>query len=250
MYFLESGEICSPILMERIGDNTLDNREDNKWTVYIHTSPSGKYYVGMTGGKPKARWGKNGNGYKDNHYFFRAIQKYGWDNFEHEIISSNITKKEASDFEIYLIEILKLNNQKYGYNITAGGECGIAKPLRSVYQYNLNGEYIKSFESGASASREVGCHRTQITKVCKGKGFSICGYMWRYYKADKIEVYSNSTCVQVNQYDNKNNLIKSYSSITDASIETGISICCISNCYRHKTKTAGGFIWTYSHDNI
>ena len=36
--------------------------------------------------KPELRWGHNGYKYKDNNHFYRAIQKYGWDNIEHQVI--------------------------------------------------------------------------------------------------------------------------------------------------------------------
>lgn len=68
-----------------------------------------------------ARWGKSGNGYKTQ-YFYRAIKKYQWCNIEHQIIASNLTKKEACKFEISLIKELKSNDKKYGYNLTQGGE--------------------------------------------------------------------------------------------------------------------------------
>ena len=35
-----------------------------KYTVYKHTSPSGKVYIGITCRKPKYRW-NNGKGYKE-----------------------------------------------------------------------------------------------------------------------------------------------------------------------------------------
>ena len=41
----------------------IDYRDNNRWTVYIHISPNGKYYVGQTCKKPTSRW-ENGNGYK------------------------------------------------------------------------------------------------------------------------------------------------------------------------------------------
>lgn len=53
--------------------------EDNRWCVYVHTSPSGKKYVGVTSQYPNARW-RNGKGYKSSPAFNNAIQKYGWDN--------------------------------------------------------------------------------------------------------------------------------------------------------------------------
>ena len=48
--------------------------------VYIHKSPSCKYYVGITSKcRVQDRW-DNGNGYKNCPAFYNAILKYGWEN--------------------------------------------------------------------------------------------------------------------------------------------------------------------------
>jgi len=57
--------------------------KDNSYCVYIHTSPSGKMYVGITGKEPERRWGINGNNYMLDKCFWKAIQKYGWENIRH-----------------------------------------------------------------------------------------------------------------------------------------------------------------------
>ena len=103
--------------------------ENGSYCVYVHTSPSGKKYIGQTGNKPEKRWGKDGIGYlnkKNDRYtqpaFACAIIKYGWDNFDHEIIASNLTKDEVDNFEKLLIEKLDTMNPRYGYNCTSGGD--------------------------------------------------------------------------------------------------------------------------------
>ena len=53
------------------------------YCVYLHTSPTNKYYVGITKQNPLKRWA-NGRGYCKNKHFYKAILKYGWDNFQHE----------------------------------------------------------------------------------------------------------------------------------------------------------------------
>ena len=95
--------------------------EDKKWCVYVHISPSNKYYVGVTSNKPDVRW-RNGNGYDYNAYFTRAIKKYGWNNFQHEIVANNLTEIEAKNFEKLLIKKLKSNAREFGYNLTDGGD--------------------------------------------------------------------------------------------------------------------------------
>lgn len=54
------------------------------YTVYMHTCPNDKVYIGITKRKPSVRW-NNGKGYQHNEYFSRAIEKYGWESFKHDI---------------------------------------------------------------------------------------------------------------------------------------------------------------------
>ena len=63
------------------------------YTVYMHTSPSNKRYIGVTKQKPISRWRTDGSGYKHNKHFWNAIQKYGWDNFEHIIIEEGFSTR-------------------------------------------------------------------------------------------------------------------------------------------------------------
>jgi len=76
------------------------NEENKNFVVYKHTNiANGKVYIGITSQLPQQRWGKNGSGYKPNTYFWRAIQKYGWDHFTHEILADGLTKEQALAME-------------------------------------------------------------------------------------------------------------------------------------------------------
>ena len=78
----------------------MSDTNTKKYIVYMHTSPNNKRYIGITSHtNPKHRW-KGVYGYHKNDYFYRSIQKYGWDNFKHEIIASNLSKEEACKMEI------------------------------------------------------------------------------------------------------------------------------------------------------
>lgn len=48
--------------------------ENRLFTVYRHTSPSGKVYIGITCQDVRNRW-QNGKTYKDSTHFKRAIRK-------------------------------------------------------------------------------------------------------------------------------------------------------------------------------
>ena len=95
------------------------------WIVYRHITPSGKSYIGITSRKnPNKRW-RNGKGYEKGSAFRRAIDKYGWDDIQHNILFNDLTEKEAKWLENYLIcyywTFVGFKNSK-GYNMTLGGE--------------------------------------------------------------------------------------------------------------------------------
>ena len=99
------------------------------YCVYIHTNKiNKKSYVGITCQRPERRW-RNGNGYvkKNQPIFYNAIQKYGWDNFEHIIFADGLSEEEAKNYEKHLIALYKTNvarggGDAQGYNSTDGGE--------------------------------------------------------------------------------------------------------------------------------
>ena len=100
------------------------NNSKNCWTVYCHTTPSGKRYIGITSKKPEHRW-RNGKGYEKGSAFRRAIDKYGWNDIQHNILFNDLTEKEAKWLENYLIcyywTFVGFKDSK-GYNMTLGGE--------------------------------------------------------------------------------------------------------------------------------
>ena len=95
---------------------------NKNWCVYMHTNKiNGKKYIGITSRQPEVRWKKDGKGYREGKFRY-AIQKYGWDNFEHEIIASDLTKEEAEKMEIEIIAKFNTRDDKYGYNLAIGGK--------------------------------------------------------------------------------------------------------------------------------
>ena len=137
---------------------------ENCWKVYKHTSPSGKIYVGITSKNVLVRWA-NGKAYCNNVHFYRAIQKYGWDNFTHEILFENLSKEEACQKEIELIAKYQSNNPEFGYNLSAGGEY-------SNYGHKQSKEFcemMSKLHSGKIVSLET---RNRLSEVNSGKKLS------------------------------------------------------------------------------
>jgi group I intron endonuclease len=159
----------------------MNSYSDGKWTLYCHINKiNGKKYIGITSKKnPNSRW-RYGFGYADTPHFWRAIQKYGWKNFEHLILSTNLTKQEACELEIYFIKELKLQNDQYGYNIGNGGESGSLKgKLHPMYGKHHTDEakeknrqahlgkvvYVSKEARERAAAKQRGVPRNKGTKV-------------------------------------------------------------------------------------
>lgn len=185
------------------------------WSVYTHTSPSGKVYVGITSQAPEKRW-KGGSGYvrSDNHQplFANAIIKYGWENISHKIIASNLTKEEACSIEKALIA--KYKRQNKSYNITDGGEGGtgykhtaqtrsflrklhlgrkedkdaaISRVKKRVDNYPyvvvaVKGTEIHVFKTAKEAAKKLGINnRSNISTAIAGKQCLVHGYVFIHW---------------------------------------------------------------------
>ena len=92
-----------------------------KYILYEHRNKiNGKRYIGITNNTTK-RWYGKGKHYAKCPYFFAAIQKYGWDNFEHNVLIYDLTREEASRLEKHYIKTLKTCDKAFGYNLAEGG---------------------------------------------------------------------------------------------------------------------------------
>lgn len=137
---------------------------ENNYCVYIHINKiNNKKYVGITKTSVTKRWGKNGSEYiRDKSSIFgRAIVKYGWENFDHEIFSTNISKKRACDLEVILIATLRTRDKRYGYNIQPGGQLGNAGVVFSEEAK----EKMRQAKVGNKLTEE---HKKHISESLKG----------------------------------------------------------------------------------
>jgi group I intron endonuclease len=201
---------------------------DEKFCVYKHIFPNGKIYIGITCQSANRRWRDNGNGYKGQSLMFNAIIRYGWDNVLHEIIFDNISKIEAEQAEIDLIEKYKSNKRKHGYNITKGGEYSSGyklsektKAKMSLSRFGKNnpnyGKKMSDEQKKKLSLAHMGKYSDKARTASKKAAIKRMGE--KAYNAKKVL-----------QYDKENNFIKEYGSMADAKKATGISVqqiwCC------------------------
>ena len=113
------------------------------FTVYKHTDPEGKVYIGYCCGNWKKRW-KSGSGYHTNKRFHEAIRHYGPGNFTHEVIADNLTFPEALELERKMILQYDSTNPQHqsGEGLQRGAACRRkrAQALQRIYAPLSGGE--------------------------------------------------------------------------------------------------------------
>lgn len=210
-----------------------------KYIVYCHTNKiNEKKYIGITGQNPKRRW-QGGKGYKTQPHFWNAIQKYGWNNFKHEILFDDLTKEEAEAKEIELIAEWKTNQPEYGYNSTTGGE--------GVHGYVITNEYLQKLRDSVKRGVEhpmYGKHHSEETRkkisiaLKNGAAFNTGKPMPEETKRKKSRPV---VCLDTGIV---------YFGVREAERQTGINHSYICACLSGKQKRAGGFQWEYYIEEV
>lgn len=197
--------------------------QEHNYTVYMHKNKiNGKVYIGITKQKPQYRW-NDGNGYKKQ-LFYKAIQKYGWNNFEHYILFENLTKSEAEQKEIEFIKIYNSHCCKYGYNVLKDinknkTEKNLRKKRNTREVKESTKEKIRKANLGKHLSNQT---KEKLSKLRKGK--------------PNFKIRKKVICLETNIiYDG---LIVAYEK-TNINFKNIYSVCA------GKSKTAGGYHWRY-----
>lgn len=253
------------------------------YTIYRHTSPSGKVYIGMTRQSLTKRW-NNGNGYATNLYFFRAIKKYGWNNFKHDTLLEGLTQDEAELAEKLFIGYYKANNPIYGYNIENSGNS-IHKHSEAtkekIRQANTGKRHTEESKAKMSASRKGKPfsqeHKEAMSKARQGKPSPMKGkkhsdktrrkmsemrrgenneFYGRHHTKETKERISFLNCGVNSKFSRKvaqidqrgGEIINLFDSTREAERAIGIAHGSISRCCNNKQRTASGYKWKYLED--
>lgn len=194
------------------------------YVVYKHISPSGRVYIGITKQKPEYRWNHGKNYRKDQLLFYRAIKKYGWDNFTHIILYEGLSEKDAKNIEISLIKQYKALG--ISYNITDGGDGG-------------KGLHGKRKPHTEEAKRKMSQSRKGLLSGSKNPMYGRHETNPAYGKFGKNHPASK----EVNQYTADGVFIRHWYCLSDIERELNIKVTHITACCNGRQKTAGGYIW-------
>lgn len=189
------------------------------YCIYCHRNmANGKRYIGITrSDNLRNRW-RNGKGYSRNLHFSNAIEKYGWDGFEHTVLIDGLNAEQAYEKETEMIKQYKTTDPQYGYNISNGGKYFFAGLHHTEDAKRRISEKMKRYEKTES-------HKKHISEKKRGV---------LHHRAKKVF-----------QYTKGGNLIKEWEYMNLAAETLGIKKESISATCLGKRPSAGGFVWSY-----
>lgn len=233
-----------------------------KYIFYITVNTvNGKFYFGVHRTNPDVFDGYIGNGiYRKQQAaldvaFHRAVRKYGYHNFKRTTIAifpdTEEGKKAAFDLEAIVVNSTLLRS-KQCYNTTIGGFGGGSDTQKkSVYQFDLNGNYLRSYKSARDAALQVSPNNIENTRIairacCNGASYSSNGFYWSYVKEFITkENYNQDTKrrkAKIAQYTLSGKFLRYFDNITQARTETGLT----NIYYAIKNKASvGNYQWRY-----
>ena len=256
--------------------------EQENYTVYMHRFPNGKVYIGITSKKPEDRW-ENGRGYQTQNVY-KAILKYGWDNIEHIILFSGLSRKDAEEKEIELISFYQSADPKHGYNIDLGGNYAGKHSKQTCEKISMNkkgwnpSEETRQRMSAAKKGKPLPMSTIEKLKGRPGKPLNekqrtallkanIGKIVSEETRKKQSEAHKGKTlpeeqkkkisesgkiaqrkckAVRVAQISiDGNEVIKIWECMSDISVELGINIAHVCACCRGQRKKTGGFRWEY-----
>ena len=178
----------------------------------IQNKVNGKIYIGQTVGTLQHRISQHKSNSKKTSLINMAIRKYGWDNFDADIIDNAENIEELNQKEIYWIKYYKSISPN-GYNLEIGGKNAtnseetrkkISQALKGkyqgekssrakkVYMFSLSGELVAEYGSVRDAGRKTNICSSQIASVCRGEHYIAGGFRWSYDKNKLADIPTKS----------------------------------------------------------
>ena len=156
--------------------------------------------------------------------FHKAVKKYGYNAFVRSTIQVFDSEEEALNLESLIVDENFIAREDT-YNIALGGGL---PPLHNkvIYQYSLNGDFIKEWESLVAASKEYNISSNNIGIAATYKRTS-ANHLWSFIKVDKLniqEYHIYSAKIPIYLYDINKNYIRSYESMSECFKDLNVNL--------------------------
>ena len=224
-----------------------------KYIVYLTTNlVNKKIYIGVHKTiNPDKFDGYLGNGVKTTDRstykhsktpFEMAVNKYGINNFIRKTLKVFDTLEEALALEVKLVDS-EFIKRRDTYNITLGGGLPPIK-VKTIYQYSLDGEFIKEWYSITEAAMSLNKSNSSIGKAIFDRTPS-SGFLWTDFKHDKLDLNTfkidlNKTSCHV--YNSKGTFIKSFNSLAECANELNLNKGDLTTSVKGRFKILGYYV--------
>lgn len=219
--------------------------------IYLHRCLiTNKVYIGQTCQKPEYRWNQ-GKGYQESPLFYNAIQKYGWENFTHEILETVDSLEKANDRERYWICYYQSNNRDYGYNLNDGGNSKLTpeqKEERKQKLKNWRETHPKQAQKAIDAMKAYWENHPEEKRLAQKKATEASVKYWQAHPEEakirhkhmiekaKEKTSKSVRCIETSMV---------YTSAREAARQTNGSYSGIGKVCTHRQKTSGGYHWEF-----
>lgn len=204
---------------------------NRKFCLYKHTSPSNKVYIGITCNSPNRRW-RNGYGYKNCTIFYNAIRKYGWDNFKHEILFSNLSLEVVANLEKAYIQYYKELNRSYNHSDGGTTNAGYtASTKQREHARNIwKGKHLPEDVKRKGALKRTGIKQSEETKIKRSLSMQ------------------NSLAKSLLKVDFNGTIVKKYNSLREAALDNNALNKQIAQCCNLGQLSFKGFYYMYEEE--
>lgn len=244
--------------------------KSDKYIVYKHTNTAnGKVYIGITSTDIETLSGINGKNYANNTLFNKAIKKYGWQAFAHDVLLDNLSLKEATDAERMFIQMYNSTNPAYGYNLSSGGEggntgCSISDEERTNRSNRVRGKNNPQFGKFGAEHPAFGCKHSEESKNAVSEAL-----LGRMYSNETLKRMRDAARSRGAWVGNKNPMSgkkygdapqsravvcvetgELFDSVKRAAVSLGVAPTNITNVCNGRQRTSCGFHWRYAAGEV
>lgn len=149
------------------------------YTIYKYTNKTnGKVYIGQTSQTLEERAQHNGRNYKSCTRFYNAIQKYGWESFEPEILEVVYTQEESWEREAYYINLYMSFDEEYGYNMCKNTLEGPCESGRKIISEKAKERYSDPTNNPMYGKKHSEESKRKQSEIKRGKNNPMYGTHW------------------------------------------------------------------------
>lgn len=119
-------------------------------------------------------------------YLQNVYNKYGKENLQYSVIDILDNSLNKIEREQFWMDNYKSYDKNFGYNMSKIASSNTTGEVE-IYQYDLSGNYIKSWKSITIAAQYYKVSSTSIYKSLTNENRHSANFQWSYIKEDKVK---------------------------------------------------------------